>query len=96
MLLGSGNLLLGEMTPLELLGKQNEIWGGYTGEGDYRDANGNTEEVMLRAHSWEEVVSTKGMERGNSKEAPELRNILSGTSRLSTTKRLDSSIAQPV
>jgi spermidine dehydrogenase len=49
-LLASGSVLLNSLTPLELLGQQPS-WGGYTGEGDYAGANGNTEEVMLAAHA---------------------------------------------
>ena len=41
---------LKSMTPLEPLG-QTPSWVGYTGEGDYAGANGNTEEVMLAAHA---------------------------------------------
>jgi spermidine dehydrogenase len=49
-LLASGSVLLKSVTPLELLAQQRE-WGGYTGEGDYAGANGNTAEVMLAAHA---------------------------------------------
>ncbi len=49
-LLASGSVLLESLTPLELLAQQPG-WGGYTGEGDYAGANGNTEEVMLAAHA---------------------------------------------
>ena len=45
-----GAALLNTLTPLQLLA-QNGGWGGYTGEGDYRDANGDTLEVMQAGHS---------------------------------------------
>jgi len=54
-LLASGSVLLGSLSPLKLLGQQqpdgSPTWGGYTGVGDYANANGNTEEVMLAAHA---------------------------------------------
>jgi spermidine dehydrogenase len=50
-LLASGGALLSSMTPAQLLAQQQQTWGGYTGEGDYRNANGNTREVMQAAHS---------------------------------------------
>jgi len=31
--------------------EKKQIWGGYTGEGEYRDANGNTQEVINAAHA---------------------------------------------
>jgi spermidine dehydrogenase len=49
-LLASGSVLLKSLTPLELLGQPPD-WGGYTGEGDYAGANGNTQEVMLAGHA---------------------------------------------
>jgi spermidine dehydrogenase len=49
-LLASGAVLLQPLTPLQLLG-ENGSWGGYTGVGDYADANGNTMEVMQAAHA---------------------------------------------
>jgi spermidine dehydrogenase len=49
-LLASGSVLLDSLTPLQLLAQQPS-WGGYTGEGDYAGANGNTEEVMLAGHA---------------------------------------------
>ena len=49
-LLASGSALLKGLTPLELLAQQPS-WGGYTGEGDYAGANGQTLEVMLAAHA---------------------------------------------
>jgi spermidine dehydrogenase len=50
-LLASGSLLLGPVSPRELLaaGQQDE-WTGYGGEGDYKESNGNTAEVMNAAH----------------------------------------------
>jgi len=50
-LLASGGALLSSLTPLQLLAQQGDVWGGYTGENDYRDANGNTEEVMRQGHT---------------------------------------------
>ena len=50
-LLASGSVLLKSLTPLQLLAQQKPSWGGYGGVGDYADANGNTEEVMLVAHA---------------------------------------------
>lgn len=50
-LLASGGALLTSLTPAQLLAQQQQTWGGYTGEGDYRNANGNTLEVMQMAHS---------------------------------------------
>ena len=49
-LLASGSMLLQSVTPIQLLG-QIRSWGGYTGEGDYAGANGNTEEVMHVGHA---------------------------------------------
>jgi spermidine dehydrogenase len=49
-LLATGGALLSSLTPTQLLA-QNETWGGYTGEGDYRNANGDTMEVMQGGHS---------------------------------------------
>ena len=43
-------MLLKSLTPIELLG-QAPSWGGYTGEGDYAGANGNTEDVMHAGHT---------------------------------------------
>jgi spermidine dehydrogenase len=56
-LLASGGALLNSLTPAQLLAEkaqppaQKQTWGGYTGEGDYRDSNGNTEEVVRAAHA---------------------------------------------
>jgi len=49
-LLASGGALLSSLTPAQLLA-QHQTWGGYTGEGDYRNVNGNTMEIMQAAHS---------------------------------------------
>jgi len=49
-LLASGNTLLSSLAPSQLLGQQPS-WGGYSGVGDYRGANGNTEDVMLGGHA---------------------------------------------
>jgi spermidine dehydrogenase len=50
-LLASGSLLLGPAFPAQLLGEGPEDdWTGPGGVGDYRDANGNTAEVMNAAH----------------------------------------------
>ena len=47
-LLASGAMLLGAMTPLQLLAKED--WTGYGGIGDYSRSNGNTYEVMTAGH----------------------------------------------
>lgn len=47
-LLASGGLLLGSLSPRELLAKED--WTGYGGIGDYRHSNGNTYEVMAQGH----------------------------------------------
>src|ERR1700742_893784 len=49
-LLASGGALLHPLTPAQILA-QKQAWGGYTGEGDYRDANGNTLDVMQLGHA---------------------------------------------
>jgi spermidine dehydrogenase len=49
-LLASGSALLNPLTPAQLLADK-QSWGGYTGEGDYRDANGNTLDVMQLGHA---------------------------------------------
>jgi len=49
-LLVSGRLLLGPLTPGQLLA-QGWTEDGYSGVGDYRGANGNTSEVMNAAHA---------------------------------------------
>jgi len=61
-LLASGALLAAGLAPRELLARTAERagarpaeaglgWAGYSGEGDYRDANGNTEAVANAAHT---------------------------------------------
>jgi len=47
-LLAGGAILLGGLSPLELLAKDD--WTGYGGVGDYADSNGNTYEVMTAGH----------------------------------------------
>src|SRR5882672_6447719 len=49
-LLAAGGALLGPDSPAQLFA-QSGGWGGYTGEGDYQNSNGNTEEVMRIGHS---------------------------------------------
>lgn len=49
-LLASGAALLSGLAPQQLLG-QVEGWTGYTGEGDYQGAAGNSEEVVHSAHA---------------------------------------------
>src|SRR4249919_3106522 len=49
-LLAGGSVLLKSLTPIQLLG-QASPWRGYSGEGDYAGANGNTEEVMHAGHA---------------------------------------------
>src|SRR5579884_536154 len=48
-LLASGSLLLGPLTPAQLLA-QGKKWTGYGGVGDYANSNGNTAEVMDAGH----------------------------------------------
>ncbi len=48
-LLASGSLLMGAVTPLQLLGEQDD-WTGYGGVGDYSKSNGNTFEVVAAGH----------------------------------------------
>lgn len=48
-LLASASSLLTSLTPVQFLAQQ-ENWDGYGGVGDYRDAHGNTWEVMNAAH----------------------------------------------
>src|SRR5262245_52550996 len=50
-LLATGSLLTSTMSPVQLLAQEGTGWEGYTGEGDYRDAAGNTEEVLRTAHA---------------------------------------------
>ena len=48
-LLAAGGVLLGPLTPKQLLAQQ-EDWTGYGGVGDYAHSNGNTFEVMTAGH----------------------------------------------
>jgi spermidine dehydrogenase len=48
-LLASGSLLMSAVTPLQLLGKEDD-WTGYGGVGDYSKSNGNTFEVVAAGH----------------------------------------------
>ncbi len=48
-LLASGSLLMSSVTPLQLLGEEDN-WTGYGGVGDYRKSNGNTLEVLAAGH----------------------------------------------
>lgn len=48
-LLASGGLLMSSVTPLQLLGEEDD-WTGYGGVGDYRKSNGNTFEVLAAGH----------------------------------------------
>ncbi|MGH9446987.1 MAG: NAD(P)-binding protein, partial [Terriglobia bacterium] len=47
-LLASGGLLLGSVSPSQLLARDE--WTGYGGVGDYADSNGNTFDVMTSGH----------------------------------------------
>jgi spermidine dehydrogenase len=47
-LLASGSLLLGSLSPRQLLARDE--WTGYGGVGDYANSNGNTFEVMSAGH----------------------------------------------
>ena len=55
-LLAAGGLLLSSVTPEQLL--QREDWTGYSGVGDYANANGNTFEVMSAGHQIRNGVFT--------------------------------------
>lgn len=48
-LLASGGMLLGSLSPVQLLQAQ-EGWTGYGGIGDYSSSNGNTWDVLLAGH----------------------------------------------
>jgi len=48
-LLASGSLLMSSVTPLQLLGEEDD-WTGYGGVGDYSKSNGNTLEVLAAGH----------------------------------------------
>ena len=47
-LLAAGGVLLGPLTPQQLLASSADDWTGYGGVGDYAKSNGNTLEVMSR------------------------------------------------
>jgi spermidine dehydrogenase len=46
--MASGSMLLGSLTPQQLLGRDD--WTGYGGVGDYARSNGNTREVISAGH----------------------------------------------
>jgi len=48
-LLASGGLLMTSVSPMQLLGEEDE-WTGYGGVGDYSGSNGNTLEVLTAGH----------------------------------------------
>ena len=56
-LLASGGVLLGPITPRELLAESD--WTGFGGVGDYKDSNGNTEPVMNAGHRIRDGVFDK-------------------------------------
>lgn len=49
-LLATGGVLLGPLTPQQLLVSTTDDWTGYGGIGDYANSNGNTLEVMSAGH----------------------------------------------
>ena len=49
-LLAAGGVLLGPLTPQQLLATASDDWTGYGGIGDYAKSNGNTLEVMSEGH----------------------------------------------
>jgi spermidine dehydrogenase len=49
-LLATGGVLLGPLTPQQLLASDADDWTGYGGIGDYAKSNGNTLEVMSAGH----------------------------------------------
>lgn len=49
-LLATGGVLLGPLTPQQLLASARDEWTGYGGVGDYANSNGNTLEVMNAGH----------------------------------------------
>ncbi|MGH9328374.1 MAG: NAD(P)-binding protein [Terriglobia bacterium] len=55
-LLASGSLLLGSLSPKQLLAQDD--WTGYGGVGDYASSNGNTFEVMTAGHQIRNAVYT--------------------------------------
>lgn len=57
-LMASGAALLAASAPVHLMA-QGDAWAGYSGEGDYRDAAGNTDRVVQDAHSVRDGVWDK-------------------------------------
>ena len=49
-LLASGGGLLSSITPLQILGQDENEWDGPGGTGDYANAHGNSKKVMAEAH----------------------------------------------
>jgi spermidine dehydrogenase len=49
-LLAAGGVLLGSLTPQQLLATASDEWTGYGGIGDYAKSNGDTLEVMSEGH----------------------------------------------
>ena len=47
-LIGSGALLLGSLSPAQLMAQED--WTGYGGIGDYSNSNGNTRAVLEAGH----------------------------------------------
>jgi spermidine dehydrogenase len=58
-LLASGALLLGSLTPAELLAQQQDEFTGYGGVGEYSTSNGNTWPVLLAGHKIRDAVYNK-------------------------------------
>jgi spermidine dehydrogenase len=59
-LLASGSMLLGSLTPRQLLAK--EEWTGYGGVGEYARSNGNTYEIVHAGHQIRDNVFAGGMQ----------------------------------
>jgi spermidine dehydrogenase len=55
-LLAAGGVLLGPLTPQQLLASGGDDWTGYGGVGDYANSNGNTLEVMNAGHQIRDSV----------------------------------------
>jgi spermidine dehydrogenase len=55
-LLAAGGVLLGPITPQQLLSAATDDWTGYGGIGDYANSNGNTLEVMSAGHQLRDGV----------------------------------------
>lgn len=53
-LIAAGTVLLGGLTPLQMLAEED--WTGYGGMGDYANSNGNTYEVMTAGHQIRDAV----------------------------------------